>query len=163
MSSLTNQNTSEMNTESVSHQILNKLDDIKQKITDSEYKELTELLQKQYNKYKELTELLQKQYKNTEDYYTMTIYECRCECAYDFEKFAETAGISMLYAKVVEAPKDADEVVKMIWMLSPRIKFRSNKSLDELLIIAFNQDDAHYLFETLELEKNYTGDRKLGY
>ncbi len=91
----------------------------------------------------------------------MSNYECRCECAYDFEKYAESAGISMLYhAKVVEAPDDADEVTKMIYMAAPRIKFKSKKSLDELLIIAFNQDDAHVLFQTLELEENYTGERK---
>ena len=90
----------------------------------------------------------------------MMNYECRCECAYDFEKFAETAGITMLYAKVVEAPEDADEIEKMICLASPRIKFKSDKSLDELLIIAFQQDDAHVLFQTLELEENYTGDRK---
>ena len=47
MSSPTTENTSEMpiNTESVSHQILNKIDDIKQKITDNEYKQIVELLQ----------------------------------------------------------------------------------------------------------------------
>ena len=33
---------------SLSHQILNKIDDIKQKLSDNEYKELTELLQKKY-------------------------------------------------------------------------------------------------------------------
>jgi hypothetical protein len=61
MSSPTTENTSEMpiNTESVSHQILNKLDDIKQKLTDNEYKEFAELLQQQY--------------KNSDDIYTMTI------------------------------------------------------------------------------------------
>ena len=92
---------------------------------------------------------------------SMVNYECRCECAYDFEKFAETAGISMLYdAEVVRAPDDADAVEKMICLAAPRIKFKSKKTLDELLIIAFQQDDAHVLFQTLELEENYTGDRK---
>ena len=88
-------------------------------------------------------------------------YECRVECPYDFELFAKTAGINMLMdATVVPPPPDADEMMIMICRASPVIKFCSSKTLNELLKIANDLPDLHVLFQTLELEENYTGERK---
>ena len=91
----------------------------------------------------------------------MVRYECRVECPYDFELFAKAAGINILMdATVVPPPPDADELHIMICRASPDIKFNSSKTLNELLKIANDLPDLHVLFQTLELEENYTGERK---
>lgn len=91
----------------------------------------------------------------------MIRYECRVESPYDFEQFAHYADINLLMdATVVPPPPDATDTEKFIVMASPEIKFVSSKTLNELLIIANDLSDCHVLFQTLELEENYTGDRK---
>ena len=96
-------------------------------------------------------------------------YQVRCECAWDFEIFAKHAKIGILDFKFVEPPEDADDATKFVMRASPEFKFKSTKSLKELLEIAYSLDSGgggketlHVLYETLQLEENYTGDR-IGY
>jgi len=84
-------------------------------------------------------------------------YECRCEILIDFQRFAADADITEY--SIVKSITD-DPMLKMIERDAPRIKFKSPFGLDKLLAIANNVVDGHVLFDTLELEENYTGDRK---